>query len=147
MAVVKKDAPDQTIGFFDDNSSIKYIHAVLGKKAQVKSHHILLMPLEYYNVKIWPDNKFLDGPSISGVLRDSDTSYNVNLENISMAGFKYNNDKKILSDTDASKEGRWGKEFNEWKNTYNGSNWKTYKGAVVSDYTIPSLDNKSFKII
>lgn len=138
MGGVKKGAPDQTPGYFDSRSSIKNIHAVFGKTAQVKKNTFNFIPEEYYDdLKLWPDNKFMDGPSITAVTNHSDT-YSVTIENITMEGFKYNNNKVITKTTKES--GNWGETFKKWQASHQGEQFKTNKSQVIKDFEIPKKE-------
>lgn len=133
---VKEDAPDQTPGYFSDSSSVTNIHAVYGNNSQVKGSKFLAFPTtDYYELmRIWADNKFFDAPSIGAVF-DGASTYSVNIENVTMEGFDYFNDKPILTDAD-HRPGKWGTEKTNWINSHQGDEWKTIKGEVIKDYNI-----------
>lgn len=134
MGGVKKGAPDQTPGYFANGSSVKNIHAVFGKMAQVKKNNFLFIPTQYYeDLKIWPDNKFMDGPSI-GIVTDNSQTYDVSIKNITAEGFKYNH-KKITS-LSSKESGNWGSAFKDWLETHNSAKYKSNKSAVVKDFSI-----------
>ncbi|WP_044210488.1 hypothetical protein [Flammeovirga sp. OC4] len=136
QAGVKHDAPDQTPGRFSNDSKVTNIHAIFGKTAQVKNQSIHFVPEEYYNdLKLWPDNKFLTGPSISAVNNHAET-YTVTVENVTMEGFKYNNDKKILTAENAPSGDRW-KIWAKWKSDFLDDAHRTKNASVVVEYEIP----------
>ncbi|MEX0320844.1 MAG: hypothetical protein AB3N63_01715 [Puniceicoccaceae bacterium] len=107
--------PDATDGIFAEGSYVKNIHAVFGKTSQVKTHAFMAIPEEYHDDLdlVW-ENKFFRGPSIGAVKDYTEGHYTVQLENISMEGFKYNNDKPVLKPAD-QRPGKWGQEVRKWK--------------------------------
>lgn len=65
MGGVKEEDVDGTPGYFTKGTSVKNIHAIFGTQAQLKKHALLALAEEYYeSLKLWPDNKFYDSPSI-----------------------------------------------------------------------------------
>ena len=107
--------PDAKPGRFADGSSIKNIHAIFGNDAQIKTHAILEIPEEYSDdLRLRKVSKFLDGPSIGAVTNATAGSYEVTIENVTLDGFKYNKEKKILSPEDA-RPGKWAQALKEWK--------------------------------
>ncbi len=109
--------PDATDGIFAKGSYVKNIRAVFGKTAQVKTHVMMRIPEEYYDdLDLRWENKFFEGPSIGAVKDDTEGHYTVIIENVTMEGFKYNNDKLILKPEDA-RPGKWGQEVRKWKET------------------------------
>lgn len=110
-----KRNPEATPGHFADGSSIRNIHAIFGKDAQVKTHAMLEIPEAYYDdLRLRKVAKFFDGPSIGAVKDYSDGTYRVDIENVTLEGFKYNTDKKILTREDA-RPGKWGQALRKWK--------------------------------
>lgn len=144
---VKEGAPDQTPGYFSDSSSVSNIHAIFGNYSQVKGSKFLAIPTtDYYeDMKMFSDNKFFDAPSIGGVF-DGASTYTINIENVTLEGFEYNNDKAILTDAD-NRPGKWGTEKTNWINTHQGAQWETVKGVVVKGYNIEDYVNSSAPII
>lgn len=115
---VRAKHPDATDGRFADGSSIRNIHAVFGRHAQIKTHAILEIPEEYYpDLKLRWFNKFFEGPSIGGVRNSTGGHYKVIIENVTLEGFKYNADKPILTPADA-RPGKWPEELRRWKALY-----------------------------
>ena len=107
--------PDAKPGRFAEGSSIKNIHAIFGKNAQVKTHAMMEMPEEYYDdLKMRWFNKFFEGPSIGAVKDTTNGHYQVIIENVTLEGFKYNTDKKILTPEDF-RPGKWALELRKWK--------------------------------
>jgi len=107
--------PNATNGSFADGSSIKNIHAVFGKNAQVKTHAILAVPEEYYgSLRLREDPKFFDGPSIGAVKDSTKGVYRVTIANVTLEGFKHNKDKKVLTPKD-TRPGKWPHELRKWK--------------------------------
>lgn len=107
--------PDATPGRFADGCSIRNIHAIFGKDAQVKTHAMLSIPEEYYDdLRLRKVTKFFDGPSIGAVKDYANGTYRVDIENVTLEGFKYNADKKILKPEDA-RPGKWGQALRKWK--------------------------------
>ncbi|MEM6260677.1 MAG: hypothetical protein AAGI37_20710 [Planctomycetota bacterium] len=106
--------PETKPGKFADGSSVSNIHAVFGKHAQIKSHHILEIP-EPYLKDLWLrwENKFFDGPSIGAVKDGSRGTYHIRCENITLEGFTHNSDKPILGPEDA-REGKWPIALKAW---------------------------------
>lgn len=136
MGGVKEDAPDQTPGYFSSESKITNIHVIFGKNAQVKNQSILWVPVEYYNdLKLWPDDKFLTAPSI-GAVKDDSENYDVTIENVTMEGFKYYSDKKILTEADVRPGDKWD-EWDKWKTDFLDNAHRTSNGAVIEEYSIP----------
>ncbi|GAB6167467.1 hypothetical protein JCM19992_34670 [Thermostilla marina] len=114
----EKIDPDATNGSFAEGSYVKNIHAVFGMHAQIKTHSILEIPEEYYDdLKLRWFDKFFEGPSIGAVRDNTEGHYHVIIENVTMEGFKYNADKPILTPADV-RPGKWGKELQKWKETY-----------------------------
>lgn len=110
-----KIEPDAKDGIFAEGSYVKNIHAVFGKTAQVKTHAMLSIPEEYYDdLNLRWFNKFFEGPSIGAVKDATEGWYHVDIRNVTMAGFKYNADKPILTKADA-RPGKWGQELRKWK--------------------------------
>jgi hypothetical protein len=107
--------PDATDGIFAEGSYVKNIHAVFGTTAQVKTHAMMDIPEEYYDdLKLRWFDKFFEGPSIGAVKDSTEGHYHVIIENVTVEGFKYNNDKKILTPKD-SRPGKWGHALKKWK--------------------------------
>ncbi len=107
--------PDAKPGRFADGCSIRNIHAVFGKDAQVKTHEMMNIPEEYYDdLRLRKVTKFFDGPSIGAVKDYTNGTYRVDIENVTLEGFKYNADKKILTPEDA-RPGKWGQALRKWK--------------------------------
>jgi hypothetical protein len=119
-----KIEPDATTGSFAEGSYIKNIHAVFGKTAQVKTHEILMIPEEYFDdLKFrWLFNRYFEGPSIGAVM-DSSEHFKVQIENITMDGFKYYADKPILNPRDG-RPGKWWVELRKWEKTRAASDEK-----------------------
>ena len=114
--------PDAENGSFAEGSSIKNIHATFGNDAQIKTHATLEIPEEYFDdLRLRDDPKFLDGPSIGAVKDSTAGAYHVIIENIALEGFKFNNDKKILTPKDA-RPGKWAQELKMWKSVRGVSN-------------------------
>ena len=67
------------------------------------------------------ENKFFEGPSIGAVKDTSGDHYNVLIENVTMEGFKYNNDKPTLTEVDMP-TGKWGRPLQKWRDQYGVSN-------------------------
>lgn len=132
---VKKGAPDQTPGYFANNSSIKNIHAIYGKNAQIKRSSFVDYPSieDYYDyLKVYCDYKFFEGPSI-GAVENSAKSFSVQFSNITMEGFPYNNDKLINTHKDR-REGNWGEEKKAWEKAHTADAYKSDKGVATYDY-------------
>lgn len=107
--------PDATEGVFADGSTVRNIRAVFGRKAQVKTHAMLHIPEEYYDdLDLRWEDKFFEGPSIGGVKDTTGGHYRVNIENVTLEGFKYNADKPVLTEKDARPGNRWD-ELRKWK--------------------------------
>lgn len=107
--------PDATNGRFADGSSIKNIHAVFGRNAQVKTHAMLELPEAYYDdLDLRWFSKFFEGPSIGAVKDTTEGAYRVVIENVSLEGFEYNHDKPILTPADA-RPGKWAHVLRQWK--------------------------------
>ncbi|WP_283434116.1 glycosyl hydrolase family 28-related protein [Neorhodopirellula lusitana] len=110
-----KKYPDAKDGIFAKGSYVKNIHAVFGNKAQVKTHDFLSIPEEYRDDLdlVW-ENKFFEGASIGAVMDATAGHYDMIIENVTMEGFKYNNDKPIMTEADVP-PGNWGAEVRQWK--------------------------------
>ncbi len=107
--------PDATDGIFAEGSTIKNIHAVFGKTAQVKTHAMMAIPAEYYaDLNLRWFNKFFEGPSIGAVKDSTEGHYRIRIENVSMEGFKYNSEKPVLTPAD-SRPGKWAVALRKWK--------------------------------
>ena len=107
--------PNATHGKFADGSSIRNIHAIFGTNAQIKTHAILDVPEEYYDdLRLRDFPKFFDGPSIGAVRNSTKGAYRVIIENVTLEGFKHNNDKKVLTPED-TRPGKWAEELRKWK--------------------------------
>lgn len=107
--------PDAKDGRFADGSSIKNVHAIFGRDAQIKTHAILEIPEEYLDdLRLRKISKFFDGPSIGAVKDSTEGAYHVIVENVTLDGFKYNNDKKILTPEDR-RPGKWAQALKKWK--------------------------------
>ena len=107
--------PDARSGRFADGCSIKNIHAIFGKAAQIKTHAIQSIPDAYLDdLTFFQDPKFFIGPSIGAVSDGTEGSYRVDLANITLEGFTHNNEKLILTPGDA-RPGKWWTALNEWK--------------------------------
>jgi hypothetical protein len=107
--------PEATNGRFADGSSIRNIHAVFGNHAQIKTHALLEIPEEYYDdLDLRWFSKFFEGPSIGAVKNSTEGAYQVIIENVTMEGFKYNNDKMILTPDDV-RPGKWAHLLRDWK--------------------------------
>lgn len=107
--------PDATSGRFADGSSIKNIHAIFGNDAQIKTHAILEIPEAYFDdLRLREVSKFFDGPSIGAVKDATEGAYHVNIENVTLEGFEYNKDKKILTPED-TRPGKWAHALRKWK--------------------------------
>jgi hypothetical protein len=110
-----KHNPDATDRTFAAGSCVKNIRAIFGKTAQIKTHAILDIPQEYYDdLNLRRDNKFFEGPSIGTVKDTSGDLYHIDIENVTLEGFKYNADKPVLTDED-TRPGKWAKTFDKWK--------------------------------
>ena len=80
----------------------KTVIFILDKDAQVKTHEMMNIPEEYYDdLRLRKVTKFFDGPSIGAVKDYTNGTYRVDIENVTLEGFKYNADKKILTPEDA----------------------------------------------
>ena len=107
--------PNAQNGRFADGSSIRNIHAIFGNNAQIKTHAILKIPEEYLDdLRLRHVSKFFDGPSIGAVKDATEGAYHVIIENVTLKGFKYNKDKKILTPSD-TRPGKWPQALKEWK--------------------------------
>ena len=107
--------PNAQNGRFADGSSIKNVHAIFGCDAQIKTHVILEIPEEYLDdLRLRKVSKFFDGPSIGAVKDSTEGAYHVIVENVTLDGFKYNNDKKILTPEDR-RPGKWAQALKKWK--------------------------------
>lgn len=94
---------------------VKNIHAVFGMEAQVKSHAMLSIPKEYYgDLDLRWEDKFFEAPSIGAVRDYSGDHFHIDIENVTMEGFKHNADKPILTLADQP-EGKWHHALREWK--------------------------------
>ena len=90
--------PNAKNGRFADGTSIKNVRAVFGRDAQIKTHAILEIPEEHLDdLRLRKVTKFFDGPSIGAVKDSTEGAYHVIVENVTLDGFKYNNDRKILT--------------------------------------------------
>ena len=90
--------PNAKNGRFADGSSIRNVRAVFGRDAQIKTHAILEIPEEHLDdLRLRKVTKFFDGPSIGAVKDSTEGAYHVIVENVTLDGFKYNNDRKILT--------------------------------------------------
>ena len=86
-----------------------------GRDAQIKTHAILEIPEEYHHdLRLRKVSKFFDGPSIGAVKDSTKGAYHVIIENVTLEGFKYNSDKKILTPEDA-RPGKWPQALKRWK--------------------------------
>lgn len=113
-AELKKN-PDAVDGIFAEGTSVKNIHAVFGMTAQVKTHALMEIPEEYYkDLNLRWFGKFFEAPSIGAVRDSTDGHYHVDIENVTMEGFKYNADKPILTDEDV-RPGKWADALKQWK--------------------------------
>ncbi|NJB83667.1 hypothetical protein [Wenyingzhuangia aestuarii] len=140
---VKSGAPDQTPGYFHDDSSITNIHAIYGKSAQIKRSSFTDYPSieAYYNdLKVFSDYKFFEGPSI-GAVENSALSFHVNISNITMEGFPYHNDKPIITHKDR-RDGNWGEEKKAWEKAHTGKEFKSNKGVIAEDYQAKAYNFK-----
>lgn len=107
--------PDATDGIFAEGSYVKNIHAVFGTTAQIKTHAMMDIPEEYYDdLELRWFSKFFEGPSIGAVRDSTQGHYRVIIEDVTLEGFKYNNDKKILTSKD-SRPGKWAHALRKWK--------------------------------
>jgi len=107
--------PDATDGVFAPGTSVRNIHAIFGKKAQIKTHAITQIPKEYLGeLKLRWEGKFFEGPSIGAVRDTSGDHYHVDVRNVTMEGFQYNTDKPILTEAD-DRPGKWTDELRKWK--------------------------------
>ena len=107
--------PNAKAGQFAVGSSIKNVHAIFGRDAQIKTHAILEIPEEYLDdLRLRKVSKFFDGPSIGAVKDSTEGIYHVIVENVTLDGFKYNNDKKILTPEDR-RQGKWAQALKKWK--------------------------------
>ncbi|MFC1764910.1 hypothetical protein ACFL6U_22920 [Planctomycetota bacterium] len=107
--------PEATDGTFAKGSTVRNIHAVFGKTAQIKTHAMLEIPEEYYDdLNLRWFNKFFEGPSIGAVKDTTEGHYHISIGNVTMEGFKYYADKPILTEADF-RPGKWGKELQKWK--------------------------------
>ncbi|WP_139958680.1 hypothetical protein [Flavicella sediminum] len=143
---VKKNAPDQTPGYFDNKSSIKNVHAIFGTNAQSRSDQSLLsLPNNNYydSFRAWraENGKFFDGPSISAVSKRNET-YNVTLTNVTTEGFPYFKDKPILTPADVRKGKGWD-EKKSWLAKHQGDKWLSDKGGIIEDYSVESCIDKN----
>jgi len=110
-----KHNPDATDGIFAEGSYVKNIRTIFGMNAQVKTHAMMDIPEEYYDdLDLRWENKFFEGPSIGAVRDSSGDHYHVDIENVTMEGFKYNADKPILTPAD-TRPGKWGHALRKWK--------------------------------
>ena len=110
-----KHNPDATDGIFAEGSYVKNIHAVFGTTAQIKTHAMMSIPEEYYDdLELRWFSKFFEGPSIGAVKDSTEGHYHVIIENVTLEGFKYNNDKEILTPKDA-RPGKWAHALRKWK--------------------------------
>jgi len=113
-AQLKQD-PLATDGIFAAGSYVRNIRAVFGKTAQIKTHAMMDIPEEYHDdLELRWFSKFFEGPSIGAVKDSTEGHYRVIIENVTMEGFKYNNDKKILTPKD-SRPGKWWQALRQWK--------------------------------
>ncbi|WP_139958679.1 glycosyl hydrolase family 28-related protein [Flavicella sediminum] len=140
---VKHGAPDQTPGYFGNDSYVKNIRAIFGTEGLFKGNYFSFAANDaYYDlVKIWYKGKFLSAPSIAAV-KVRTTTYKVKVENITMEGFTYFNDKPILTDNDTTIK-NWQQEKNKWVKGHQGPQWKTDKGVIVSDYSVENWITKN----
>jgi len=107
--------PDATDGVFAEGSYVKHIHAVFGRTAQIKTHAMMDIPEKYHDdLELRWFSKFFEGPSIGAVKDATEGHYHVIIENVTLEGFKYNNDKKILTPND-SRPGKWAHALRKWK--------------------------------
>lgn len=124
--------PDAKPGSFADGTSVKNIHAIFGTQAQIKKHALLEIPEEYLDsLKLWNDDKFMDGPSIAPVKDHRKGGYNVIIENITSEGFKYNSETKILT-SEKIRPGSWAKAFSKWLKKNEGKDYRVDKGPYVN---------------
>ena len=73
------------------------------------------IPEEYYDdLELRWFSKFFEGPSIGAVRDSTEGHYRVIIEDVTLEGFKYNNDKKILTSKD-SRPGKWAHALRKWK--------------------------------
>ncbi|VGO19663.1 glycoside hydrolase family protein [Pontiella sulfatireligans] len=110
-----KHNPDATDGIFAEGSYVKNIRVIFGKTAQIKTHAMMSIPEEYYDDLdlVW-ENKFFRGPSIGGVKDTVEGHYKIDIENVTLEGFKYNAKKPVLTAEDA-RPGKWAAEVKKWK--------------------------------
>lgn len=110
-----KKYPDAKDGIFAAGTSVKNIHAIFGKKAQMKTHAMLETAEEYYDdLELKWFGKFFEGPSIGAVKDTTAGHYHIEVENVTMEGFKHNKRKPVLTEAD-ERPGKWGTELKEWK--------------------------------
>jgi len=107
--------PNAKAGRFANGSSIRNVNAIFGPDAQIKTHAILEIPEEYLDdLRLRKVTKFFDGPSIGAVKDSTEGAYHVIVENVTLNGFKYNNDRKILTPED-TRPGKWWQALDKWK--------------------------------
>ncbi|WP_139958681.1 T9SS type A sorting domain-containing protein [Flavicella sediminum] len=150
---VKEGSPDQTPGYFANDSSIKNIHSIFGVEAQFKGGgSFLAIPnRDYYDaIKVWIYGKFFDGPSVSAVSYGV-TTYTVGIENVSLAGFPNNYNKPIVTEADDRPGSNWN-EIDYWlvgRSDEDGNpkaEWISDKGVSTADYSVEDgLDGSVFR--
>ncbi|WP_111709773.1 hypothetical protein [Lutibacter citreus] len=138
---VKKNAPDQTPGWFDSKSSVKNIHAIYGESAQLKGTSLGLYkdPKYLEKLKMWSDEKFFSGPSL-GVISEQPKAYSVSISNVTHSGFPFNPsvvEKEVENRHDTKKA---------WTKSHTGEKWMTDKGVVNDDYEIESPEELKARI-
>lgn len=107
--------PNAKSGQFAVGSSIKNVHAIFGRNAQIKTHALLEIPEEYLDdLRLRKVTKFFDGPSIGAVKDSTEGHYRVIVENVTLEGFQYNNDTEILTPKD-TRPGKWWQALEKWK--------------------------------
>ncbi|WP_139958697.1 hypothetical protein [Flavicella sediminum] len=132
---VKADAPDQTPGYFHNDSSISNVHAIYGKDAQVKGAATPSYPntAAYYDYfRMFSDAKFFEGPSI-GAVEYYPTTFDIKIKNVSMEGFPHNNDKPIMLQKDIRKS-NWSTETKAWMKSHTAARYKSDKGVAANDF-------------
>ncbi|WP_111709806.1 glycosyl hydrolase family 28-related protein [Lutibacter citreus] len=140
---VKKNAPDQTPGYFHNDSSITNVRAIYGTNAQVKGMAIPSYPnAEAYfdSFKIFSDYKFFEGPSI-GAVEYYPTTFSLKIKNVTMEGFPYNNDKPIMHHEDI-RNINWSAEKKTWEDAHTSKEFLSDKGVLANDYKAEAYNFK-----
>ncbi|WP_139958699.1 T9SS type A sorting domain-containing protein [Flavicella sediminum] len=139
---VKEGAPDQTPGYFHNDSFIDHVLAIYGESAQVKGPTLLYYPSvsDYFEkLKIFSDGKFYEGPSVTALLNGAQ-NYSITIgTHISYRGFPETMSKTLIDLSD-KRAASWGNEKADWKTAHPGDEYISDKGVSTNDYEAVAYD-------